>query len=121
MFMRQKLLSNSMLSFKKTLTTPMSRHFCTAKVQPAQVASKVDPVEETEETDNQLKFIRNTTNLRQVFIRAPEDGYFPAIKHVDEMEAEDVELLVKNNLSDILKSVIDREKLDPKLTHALIG
>ena len=34
--MRQKLLSNSMLSFKKTLTTPVVRHFSVAKVMPAQ-------------------------------------------------------------------------------------
>ena len=112
--MRQKLLSNSMLSFKKTLTTPVVRHFSVAKVMPA--------VEETEEIkEKELKFIKGESNLRQVFIRTPEDGFFPTIKHVDEMEADDVDLLVKNNLSDILKNVIDREKLDPKLTHALIG
>ena len=43
------------------------------------------------------------------------------IKAIDEMEAEDVEILIKANLKDVLKKVIDREKLDPKLTHALIS
>lgn len=37
------------------------------------------------------------------------------------MEACDVELLIKNNLVDILKKVIAREQMDPKLTHALIA
>ena len=43
------------------------------------------------------------------------------IKAIDEMEAEDVEILIKANLKDVLKKVIDREKLDPKLRHALIS
>jgi len=30
-------------------------------------------------------------------------------------------LLIKNNLVDILKKVIDREKLDPTLTNALVS
>jgi len=37
------------------------------------------------------------------------------------MVADDVEPLVKLDLTDILKKVIDRETLDPKLTHALIS
>ena len=43
------------------------------------------------------------------------------IKAIDKMEAEDVEILIKANLKDVLKKVIDREQLDPKLTHALIS
>lgn len=37
------------------------------------------------------------------------------------MEASDVDMLIKNNLSDVLRQVIDRDRLDPKLTHALIS
>jgi len=37
------------------------------------------------------------------------------------MSADDVEPLVKANLSEVLVKLIDREVLDPKLTHALIS
>ena len=43
------------------------------------------------------------------------------VKHIDAIEAEDVEPLVKANLNDILKKIIERDQLDPKLTHALIS
>ncbi len=56
-----------------------------------------------------------------MFIRTPEDGFFPAVKHIDKMEAEDVEPLIKADLKDILKQVINRDKPEPKLTHALIS
>ena len=65
-------------------------------------------------------FVRGASNLRQVFIRHSDDGFFPAMKHIHEMEASDVEPLIKNNLTDTLKKVIERENLDPKLTHSLI-
>ena len=54
-------------------------------------------------------------------MRSPEDGLFPSIKDINEMEGSDVEPLIKANLSDVLKKVIDREKLEPGLTHALIS
>ena len=54
-------------------------------------------------------------------MRSPEDGFFPLVKHIDEMEAADVEPLVKNNLKDILKKLVNRENLEPKLTHALVS
>ena len=56
-----------------------------------------------------------------MFHRQPDDGLFPTIKHIDEMQASDVELLIKNNLVDIIKKVIAREKIDSELTHALIS
>ena len=46
---------------------------------------------------------------------------FPVIKHVDEMEAEDVEPLIKADLKEVLKTLIDREQLDEKVTHALVS
>ena len=56
-----------------------------------------------------------------MFIREPHDGLFPVIKHVDEMEAEDVEPLIKADLKEVLKTLIDREQLDEKVTHALVS
>ena len=50
-----------------------------------------------------MKFVNSQGNLKQVFIRRPDDGLFPTIKHIDEMEAEDVGPLIKNNLTDILR------------------
>lgn len=43
------------------------------------------------------------------------------IKAVEEVEADDVETLIKADLTDILKQVIDRKSIDAKLTHALIS
>ena len=37
------------------------------------------------------------------------------------MQAGDVEPLIKANLSKVLRKLIDRDTLDPKLTHALIA
>lgn len=65
--------------------------------------------EKVEDTNAQLRFISNTNNLRQVFVREPGDGLFPVVKHIDAIEAEDVEPLVKANLNDILKKVIKRD------------
>ena len=47
--------------------------------------------------------------MRQVYIREPGDGLFPVVKHIDAIEADDVEPLVKANLNDILKKVIERD------------
>ena len=55
-----------------------------------------------------------------MFVRAPNDGLYPVIKHEDEMVASDVEPLIKANLSMVLRKLIDRDVLDPKLTHSLI-
>ena len=68
-----------------------------------------------------MNFVRGEGNLKQVFQRQPDDGLFPTIKHIHEMEASDVDLLVKNNLVDIIKKVIARDNLDPDLTHTLIS
>lgn len=76
---------------------------------------------ETEKTETNLNFVSGESNLRQVFMRSPEDGFFPLVKHIDEMEAADVEPLVKNNLKDILKKLVNRDNLEPKLTHALVS
>ena len=83
------------------------RQFCSAKVAPL-VSSSSEVTEQNEES-KQLKFVRSESNLRQVFIREPDDGLFPMIKAIDKMEAEDVEILIKANLKDVLKKVIDRE------------
>lgn len=65
--------------------------------------------------------MRGESNLRQVFIRAPNDGLYPVVKHEDDMVAEDVEPLIKANLSKVLRKLIEREVLDPSLTHSLIS
>ena len=56
-----------------------------------------------------------------MFIRAPNDGLYPVGKHEDDMVAEDVEPLIKANLSKVLRKLIEREVLDPSLTHSLIS
>ena len=84
------------------------RHFCSAKVAPLVSSGSLETTEQNEES-KQLKFVRSESNLRQVFIREPDDGLFPMIKAIDKMEAEDVEILIKANLKDVLKKVIDRE------------
>jgi len=56
-----------------------------------------------------------------VFVRAPNDGLYPVVKHEDEMQAADVEPLIKANLNKVLRKVINRDVLEPKLTHALIS
>ena len=91
------------------------RQFCSAKVAPLvsqtndqKSSSSLEATDQSEES-KQLKFVRSESNLRQVFIRQPNDGLFPMIKAIDKMEAEDVEILIKANLKDVLKKVIDRE------------
>ena len=78
---------------------------------PQQVKKSEETEHDQEKADDEqsLKFVRGEGNLKQVFHRQPDDGLFPTIKHIDEMEACDVELLIKNNLVDILKKVIARE------------
>jgi len=40
--------------------------------------------------ENRLNFINQTTNLKQIFYRLPNDGLFPNIKAVEELTAADV-------------------------------
>lgn len=98
------------------------RMFSSAK--PAPIQQTLDDnteTPETEKTETNLNFVSGESNLRQVFMRSPEDGFFPLVKHIDEMEAADVEPLVKNDLKDILKKLVNRDNLEPKLTHALVS
>ena len=59
--------------------------------------------------------------MRQAFHRTSTDGLFPKMKHYEEIQADDVEKLVKNKHFDFLKKVIQRKNVDDKLTHALIS
>ena len=45
--------------------------------------------------EERLAFINRTANLRQIFLRLPNDGLFPAIKAVEELTEADVPNLVK--------------------------
>ena len=96
------------------------KYFCSAKPAPLPMNSEVVEAEQKESTH--LEFVRGQGNLSQVFRRTPDDGFFPAVKHHEEMEAEDVPNLIKANLSDVIKQVINREnELEPSLSHALIS
>jgi len=78
-------------------------------------------VDDSSSLDDELRFVKDQNNLRQVFLRAPNDGLYPLVKHEDEMIVEDVEPLIKANLSKVLKKLIERDVVEPKLTHALIS
>jgi len=78
-------------------------------------------VDDSSSLDDELRFVKDQNNLRQVFLRAPNDGLYPLVKHEDEMIAQDVEPLIKANLSKVLKKLIERDVVEPKLTHALIS
>ena len=97
------------------------RMFCAAKAATSTAIKKDQLVETSDEDSTELSFVRGESNLRQVFIRAPNDGLYPVVKHENEMVAEDVEPLIKANLSKILRKLIEREVLDPSLTHSLIS
>jgi len=42
------------------------------------------------EPENRLQFINRSTNLRQIFLRLPNDGLFPSIKAVEDLTESDV-------------------------------
>ena len=42
------------------------------------------------EPENRLQFINRSTNLRQIFLRLPNDGLFPSIKAVEDLTETDV-------------------------------
>ena len=70
--------------------------FCSAKAAPFAIKKEVSDSEgpSAEQEAVELNFVQGQSNLRQVFMRAPNDGLFPKIKDVDEMGPEDVEVLV---------------------------
>jgi hypothetical protein len=73
------------------------RAFSAAKLKV--VTEEKDSVEESQEKDGgkRLKFVESTPNLRQVFVREPNDGLFPKQKTISELTAEDVPQLIKKN------------------------
>jgi len=46
------------------------------------------------EPENRLAFISRSTHLRQIFLRLPNDGLFPAMKAVEELTETDVPQLI---------------------------
>ena len=128
MFLRRILFSSrptTLAARPASLIAPSmpQRMFSAAKAATSTVV-KEDQLVETkneEEDSSELRFVRAESNLRQVFIRAPNDGLYPVVKHEDDMVADDVEPLIKANLSKVLRKLIEREVLDPSLTHALVS
>lgn len=75
------------------------------------------------EPEERLEFVKRSSNLLQIFKRAPNDGLFPPIKPVEEMTHLDLPLLIKekrfDTLADLIKLKLTQE--DPQLTNALIS
>jgi hypothetical protein len=55
------------------------------------------------EPENRLQFINQSTNLRQIFLRLPNDGLFPSIKAVEDLTESDVPKLVKQKRFETIK------------------
>ena len=46
----------------------------------------------------ELQFVKSEKNLFQLFTqRMPDDGYYPRVKRVEELESDDIIDLVKNS------------------------
>ena len=102
------------------------RRFCKAKPVVVTEQNETHSENETnsEKKNEELNFVKNQTNLRQIFLRKPADGLYPAIKPISEIEAPDVENLVNTPvMADSLEKLISTRAFareNPKLVNALI-
>ena len=101
------------------------RHFCSAKPITITELKKLANERDKEDSRNEeLEFVKKTGNLRQIFNREPDDGLYPAMKPVSEIEADDVEELVSNPvMGDAVEKLIAARAFvreNPKLVNALI-
>jgi hypothetical protein len=53
------------------------------------------PASQPKESIEVLEFVKNNKNLRQVFTRNAEDGLYPKIKAIKDLEATDIPELTK--------------------------
>ena len=61
---------------------------------------------------DELNFIQKNPHLRQAFSRpqGKRNNFYPRVKDVNDMEADDVQKLQEDGLTDIMRKLIQREK-----------
>ena len=107
------------------LVPATTRRFCSAKpITVTELKKLANERDREEKRSEELEFVKKTGNLRQIFHRQPDDGLYPAVKPLSEIEADDVEELVSSPvMGDTVEKLIATRAFvreNPKLVNALV-